>query len=89
MLSLYYAGFSNLMSQEDLPPHSAAPSRRDVEPLFEAIRQASYEGVQHGEPATPGPQGACARLGLGKADSSLSGRASIGHFAEFLAPASS
>ena len=61
--------FLNLMTLEDLPPDSSAPSTREVEPLFEAILQAGYEGVQFTQAATPAQQAACARLGLGKAGS--------------------
>jgi len=58
--------YLNLMALRDLPAESAAPATREVEPLFEAIRRAGYEGVQLIEPATAEQQSACARLGLGK-----------------------
>jgi sugar phosphate isomerase/epimerase len=59
--------YLNLMTLEDLPPWSSAPATREVEPLFEAIQRAGYEGVQFTEPATVAQQAACARLGLGRA----------------------
>ncbi len=61
--------YLNLLTLEDLPPWSSAPATREVDPLFEAILQAGYQGVQFTEPATPAQQAACARLGLGKAGS--------------------
>lgn len=69
--------YLNLMALEDLPPESSAPSTRDAEQLFEAIRQAGYAGVQLIEPATSAQQAACARLGLGKA-----GLGRVNHMAE-------
>jgi len=58
--------YFNLMAVEDLPSNSAAPSTRETEPLFEAVLQAGFEGVQFIGPATSEQQAACTRLGLGK-----------------------
>jgi hypothetical protein len=58
--------YLNLMSLEDLPEWSAAPATRETGPLFAAIHEAGYEGVQFIAPATAGQQAACARLRLGK-----------------------
>ncbi|HTX39430.1 MAG TPA: hypothetical protein VME43_30640 [Bryobacteraceae bacterium] len=74
--------YLNLMTLNDLPPHSTGPATRDPEPLFEAIRQAGYQGVQFTDPATPAQQAACVRLGLGQAGS---GRVNLPAEAEPLA----
>jgi sugar phosphate isomerase/epimerase len=61
--------YLNLMTLEDLPQDSAAPATREVEPLFEALLRAGYEGVQFTAPVTSAQQAVCSRLGLGKAGS--------------------
>jgi sugar phosphate isomerase/epimerase len=61
--------YLNLMSLEDLPAFSTAPKTRELEPLFAAIRETGYEGVQFVAPVTSAERAACARLGLGYASS--------------------
>ncbi len=74
--------YLNLMSLEDLSAAHFALADAEADPLFAAIAEAGYEGVQFVEPATPAQLVACARLGLGKCGS---GRVNVAGDADLLA----